>query len=68
MINLTRLNGMKFCLNAELVEQMESTPDTVITLITGNNIIVLEPAEKVRQLIIEYRSDIAGAARQKSPA
>jgi flagellar protein FlbD len=67
MINVTRLNGTKFLVNAELVEQIESTPDTVITLITGNNIIVRESVEDVRERIIQYRGAVAAAARDKSP-
>ena len=66
MIHVTRLNGTKFCVNSDLIEQIESTPDTVITLTTGNNIIVLEPVEEVRQRVIEYRGDIAAAAQQKA--
>jgi len=42
VIKLTRLNGTPFYLNAELIEQMESTPDTVITTIAGNNFVVRE--------------------------
>jgi flagellar protein FlbD len=68
MISLTRLNGTKFFVNAELVEQLESAPDTVITLITGNNMIVKETVQQVRERIIEYRGEVAAAARQKSPA
>ena len=65
MIAVTRLNGTKFCVNAELIEQIESTPDTVITLITGNNIIVRESVEEVRTRIIAYRGAVA-AARDKA--
>jgi flagellar protein FlbD len=58
MILLKRLNGTPFWLNAELIEQIESAPDTVITLTTGNNIIVQEPANFVIEKIIEYRKKI----------
>jgi uncharacterized protein YlzI (FlbEa/FlbD family) len=50
---LTRLNGTSFILNAELVEQIDSTPDTVITLLTGNNIVVREPVDDVLEKIAE---------------
>lgn len=65
MIRVTRLNGTEFCLNAELIEQIEKTPDTVITLTTGNNIVVKESVEEVRERIVSYRGDVAakGAAR-----
>ena len=55
MIFLRRLNGTEFWLNAELIEQVDTTPDTVITLITGNNIIVLEKAQEVVHKVQEYR-------------
>jgi flagellar protein FlbD len=55
MICLKRLNGTEFWLNAELIEQIDSAPDTVITLTTGNNIIVLEKASAVIEKIIAYQ-------------
>lgn len=58
MIQLKRLNGTPFTLNAELIEQIDSAPDTVITLITGNNIVVREPAAEVIEKIISYRRSI----------
>lgn len=58
MIQLRRLNGMSFTLNAELIEQVDSTPDTVITLITGNNIVVLESASEVTEKVISYRNKV----------
>jgi flagellar protein FlbD len=59
MITLKRLNGTEFMLNAELIEQIERTPDTVITLTTGNNIVVRESVDDVVGKIIEYRQKIA---------
>lgn len=58
MIGLTRLNGTPFVLNAELIEQVEKTPDTVITLVTGNNIVVKEAVDDVIGKIVEYRRKI----------
>ncbi len=58
MIALRRLNGMEFVLNAELIEQLESAPDTLITLITGNNLVVLESVDQVIEKIVEYRRKI----------
>ncbi len=60
MIHLKRLNGTEFVLNAELIEQIEKTPDTVITLTTGNNIVVLETVEAVVEKILEYRRQVNG--------
>ncbi len=55
MILLRRLNGTEFWLNAELIEQVESTPDTVITLTTGNNILVLDKRDAVIEKIVAYQ-------------
>ena len=55
MICLHRLNKTEFWLNAELIEQIDSTPDTVITLTTGNNFVVLENRKDVIEKIIEYQ-------------
>ncbi|HXA05018.1 MAG TPA: flagellar FlbD family protein [Bryobacteraceae bacterium] len=62
MIQLTRLNHAPLVLNSDLIEHMDVTPDTVVTLTTGQKIVVLESAEEVVDRIIEYRrSLIAGA-------
>jgi flagellar protein FlbD len=65
VIELTRLNGMIFSLNAELIEQIDSTPDTVITLTTGNNIVVKESREEVVQKILNYRRAVMAEQRGK---
>ena len=59
MIRVTRLNGTEFSVNAELIEQIESTPDTVITLTTGNNIVVRETVDEVTRRVVSYRASIA---------
>ncbi|MDR0671566.1 MAG: flagellar FlbD family protein [Oscillospiraceae bacterium] len=61
MICLTRLSGKTFYLNPHLVEFMEETPNTVITLTTGKKIVVEEPAETVLAEIIVYRRQIFSA-------
>lgn len=55
MILVHRLDGAPFFLNAELVETIESTPDTVIVLVNGHKYIVREPAEEVIERILNYR-------------
>jgi flagellar protein FlbD len=55
MIELKRLNGVVFILNADLIEQIESTPDTVITLTTGNNIVVRNSVGEVIEKVVSYR-------------
>jgi flagellar protein FlbD len=58
MISLTRLNGRPLILNAILIELIEETPDTMITLTTGKKITVLEKAEVVVSLVRAYMQDI----------
>jgi flagellar protein FlbD len=55
MIRVTRLNGTPMMVNAELIELIECTPDTLITLTTGNKLNVLEPLDVVLQRVLEYR-------------
>ena len=54
MITLTRLNGRKFVLNAELIRTVEENPDTTITLINGDHFIVTERMARVVELAIDY--------------
>jgi flagellar protein FlbD len=54
MIELTRFNGERFVLNANLIEMVESTPDTVIRLLNGKKVIVRETVEEVVQRALEY--------------
>ncbi|MGP0583746.1 flagellar FlbD family protein [Paenibacillus timonensis] len=58
MISVTRLNGSQMWLNAIMIETVEETPDTYVTLITGKRIIVLEKAVDVIAMIQAYYRDI----------
>lgn len=58
MITVTRLNGKKITINAILIETIESIPDTMITLTTGNKIIVLEEVENVVSLVQNYMKNV----------
>lgn len=58
MIELTRLNGVCFSLNPDLIEVIETTPDTVITLTTGRKIIVKESRQEIKKLVLSYRRNI----------
>ena len=58
MINLTKLNGDPFVLNAELIKTVEETPDTVIPITTGNKFIVQEKAEEVVNKTLEYKKNV----------
>lgn len=54
MIRLTRLNGKEFVMNAELIQFVEATPDTVITLVNSEKIVVREQVDVVVERVIEY--------------
>ena len=54
MIKLTRLNGKEFVVNAELIRTVEALPDTTITLISGDHLIVRESMDEVVARAIEY--------------
>jgi flagellar protein FlbD len=60
MIRLTRLNRALMVLNSDLIEHIDVTPDTVITLTTGQILRVRESAEEVIQRIIGFRRQIFG--------
>lgn len=55
MVRLTRINHQPIVLNSDLVEHLESTPDTVITLISGKKWVVLESPDEIVRLIVEFR-------------
>lgn len=54
MITVTRINGKEFVLNCDLIETMEETPDTVITLTGGNKYVVSESMEVLIDRITKY--------------
>ena len=58
MIRLHRLNGAEVVVNAELVETVESHPDTVLVLATGNKFVVQESVSEVIQRVVEYRKSV----------
>jgi flagellar protein FlbD len=66
MIRLTRLNQTAFVLNSDLIEHIDITPDTVITLTTGQIVRVREAAEEVIERIVEFRRKIL-ASRPGGP-
>ncbi len=54
MIDATRLNGKRFIINAEQIRYIENTPDTLITLMNGDKILVRETMEQIVERAIEY--------------
>ncbi|MCD6364227.1 MAG: flagellar FlbD family protein [Synergistetes bacterium] len=59
MIKLTRLNGKEFVVNADLIETIESTPDTVVTLVNEHRYVVKESVDDVVKKVIEYKRSLA---------
>jgi flagellar protein FlbD len=55
MIRLTRINHAPVVLNSDLIEHIEETPDTVISLTTGQKMVVLEEPSEVIERVIEYQ-------------
>lgn len=55
MIRLSRLNGKEFVVNCELIKYVESAPDTILTLTTGEKLMVRESVEQVVSASLEYR-------------
>lgn len=60
MIALTRLNGHPLMLNCDLIESLEETPDTVVTLVSGNKLVVRDKMRDVQQKIIDFKRKIYG--------
>jgi flagellar protein FlbD len=58
MIQLTRLNHVPLIVNADLIEHVEVTPDTVVALTNGQKFMVLESAEEVVDKVIQYRQTL----------
>ena len=58
MIKVTRLNGKEFVLNAEMIQFVEETPDTVITLLNHEKIVVKEPIDEIVKRVIEFSRSI----------
>jgi flagellar protein FlbD len=58
MIQLTRLNNHPLTVNSDLIKFIEQSPDTVITLVTGEKIIVLEKVQEVLERVIQFRRSV----------
>ena len=58
MIKVTRLNHSALILNSDLIEHIEITPDTVITLTSGQKFMVLESADEIVEEVIAFRKSL----------
>lgn len=67
MIRLTRINHAPFLLNAELIEHVETTPDTVIHLVNGQKYVVTESAAEVVEKVVEFRRRLLGNGAEGRP-
>lgn len=67
MIYVTRLNHKRMVLNSDLIEQIEATPDTVISLTTGQKIMVLESSDELVERVVSFRRSIAAGPWRQDP-
>jgi flagellar protein FlbD len=67
MIVLTRLNGKPMVLNSDLIKLAEASPDTMLTLINGEKLIVREELEEVVERVLTYRAKLLSAVARRLP-
>lgn len=68
MIEVTRLNGVKFTINAEIIETLEaSTGHTVLSLATSNRYLVKESVDEITAKVIEYRKKVNAERKSANP-
>jgi len=67
MIYVTRLNHTPVVLNCDLIEHIETTPDTVISLTSGQKMIVLESADEIIDRVVRYRRSILSPDNSVQP-
>jgi len=60
MITVTRLDKRVVVINADLIKMIESTPDTIITFINGDSVIVRDPVDEVVRNAIDYQRQVRG--------
>ncbi|MGK5087548.1 flagellar FlbD family protein [Bdellovibrionota bacterium FG-2] len=58
MIHVSRLGGQPFVVNCEMIKYIEATPDTLLTLVTGDKIMVRESVQEVIEKSVEYRKKL----------
>ncbi len=66
MIEVTRLNGNRMILNSDLIKTAESSPDTMLTLIHGEKLIIRESCEEVMERVLAYRAALLAAVAMRS--
>ncbi|MGA3082729.1 MAG: flagellar FlbD family protein [Terracidiphilus sp.] len=68
MIELTRLNGTPIVLNSDLIKTAEASPDTMLTLINGEKLIVREDCGEVVERVIAYRARLLASVAKRLPS
>ena len=68
MIELTRLNGNPIVLNSDLIKTAEASPDTMLTLINGEKLIVSESCAQVTEKVLAYRTYLLTAVARRLPS
>ncbi len=67
MIQLTRLNNQPLVVNSDLIKFIERAPDTVLTLVSGEKVVVLESCEQVLEKVIKFRRTILSSVEVRVP-
>jgi flagellar protein FlbD len=67
MIELTRLNGSPMVLNSDLIKTAEASPDTMLTLINGEKLIVREETAEVVERVLAYRARLLASVARRLP-
>jgi flagellar protein FlbD len=67
MIELTRLNGSSMVLNSDLIKTAEASPDTMLTLINGEKLIVRENTAEVIERVLVYRARLLSVVARRLP-
>ena len=68
MIELTRLNGNSIVLNSDLIKSAESSPDTMLTLINGEKIMVRESCQQVIEKVMAWRAGLLAEVAKLAPS
>lgn len=68
MITVTRRNGTQFALNPDLIERVEATPDTVVTLVSGTKYVVAETVKEIVDEVCNFRAAVLVASTVPAPA
>jgi flagellar protein FlbD len=68
MIQLTRLNGIPIVLNSDLIKTAEASPDTMLTLVNGEKIIVRETCDEVTERVLAYRAHLLSVVSRRLPS